>query len=377
MSGDSAAESEGAFPDAFPISDDGETLALEKVLTGRGFVTGKSGSGKSNTASVVAEELLSLGLPMLVVDTDGEYVGLGETFDALHAGGDDRCDVQVSAADAERLATLALDRNVPVILDISGFLDAEEAADLVAAVVRELFQREATRRTPFLLVVEEIHEFLPQTGGLDDLGKLLVQVVKRGRKRGLGVLGLSQRPAAVDKEFITQCDWFVWHRLTWESDVDVAERFLGDEADRIADLGAGEAFVVTDWDAQVRRVQFRRKRTADVGATPTLDDLDRPRPRGSRDDVESALTGDTAGEDPSADATGDPGGDDADGASGETDEDSGTDDSSRSLPTVDPVELGPDASLLEEAAALTAYVVARVLDRSRRALSAVGRRAGR
>ena len=270
-------DSDAPFPETIPISDDGEVIDLDEVLTGRGFVTGKSGSGKSNTASVLAEEMLKLDLPMLVVDTDGEYYGLKESFEVLHAGGDERCDVQVDVTDAERLATVALDENVPVVLDVSGYIDQGEAADVVEAVLRNLFHMENTRRKPFLVFVEEVHEWLPQQGGLDDLGELLVQIVKRGRKRGLGVLGLSQRPAAVDKEYITQCDWFVWHRLTWESDVDVVRRFLdGERADQIEDLDDGEAYVVTDWDETVRRVQFRRKETFDAGATPSLEGVSRP-----------------------------------------------------------------------------------------------------
>ena len=54
----------------------GETsisMPVVQLLTGRGFITGKSGSGKSNTASVVVEELLEAGYPVLIVDTDGEY----------------------------------------------------------------------------------------------------------------------------------------------------------------------------------------------------------------------------------------------------------------------------------------------------------------
>ncbi|MFB6165828.1 MAG: helicase HerA domain-containing protein, partial [Haloarculaceae archaeon] len=43
-------------------------LPVVEILTGRGFVTGKSGSGKSNTASVVAEKLLDSGFGILIVD---------------------------------------------------------------------------------------------------------------------------------------------------------------------------------------------------------------------------------------------------------------------------------------------------------------------
>jgi TolA-binding protein len=38
----------------------------------------------------------------------------------------------------------------------------------------------------------------------------------------------------------------------------------------------GEAFVLTDWSERIRRVQFDRKETFDAGATPGLDDFERP-----------------------------------------------------------------------------------------------------
>jgi hypothetical protein len=112
-------------PDAITLSPDGFSMPTVEVLTGRGFITGKSGSGKSNTASVVCEELLDAGAPLLVVDTDGEYYGLKEQYELLHVGGDDRCDLQVSVDDADRLARVALERHVPVVLDTSGFDDPD------------------------------------------------------------------------------------------------------------------------------------------------------------------------------------------------------------------------------------------------------------
>ena len=134
-------------------------LPVVELLTGRGFVTGKSGSGKSNTASVIIEKLLDNRFSTLIVDTDGEYYGLKEEYEILHAGADEECDVQVTADHAEKLAALALEQNVPIILDVSGYTEADEAREVVAAVVRALFTREREARTPFLLVAEEIHEF--------------------------------------------------------------------------------------------------------------------------------------------------------------------------------------------------------------------------
>jgi hypothetical protein len=297
------------------LTTDDTTLPLVDVVTGRGFVTGKSGSGKSNTASVLAEELLSENVPMLIVDTDGEYYGLKEQYEVLHVGGDDHCDVQVRPDHAETIADVALRQRVPTILDVSGFVDADVGRRLVYEVVRELFVAEKTEKTPFLLLVEEAHEFIPEQGGLDEVGEMLVRVAKRGRKRGLGICALSQRPASVDKDYITQCDWLVWHKLTWENDTRVVGKILGaDAAESVQTLEPGEAILLTDWDDQRRRVKFRRKATYDAGSTPGLDDESQPDLKAIDADLIDRLqestsdeTDDTGGEsDPDAETGSDP-----------------------------------------------------------------------
>ncbi|QLK26733.1 DUF87 domain-containing protein [Natrinema zhouii] len=253
-------------------------LPVVELLTGRGFVTGKSGSGKSNTASVIAEELLEAGYPLLIVDTDGEYYGLKEEYEMLHAGADEECDIQIGPEHAEQMATIALEENVPVILDVSGYLDEDVADELLREVARQLFVKEKKMKKPFLLVVEEVHEYIPEGGGVGETGNLLIKISKRGRKHGLGILGISQRPADVKKDFITQANWLVWHRLTWDNDTKVVGRIIDTEySELVADLDDGQAFVQTDWtEVDVRKVQFRRKRTFDAGATPGLEDFERP-----------------------------------------------------------------------------------------------------
>ncbi|GAB7017228.1 ATP-binding protein [Halostagnicola bangensis] len=266
------------------------TIPVVELLTGRGFVTGKSGSGKSNTASVIAEELLEAGYPLLIVDTDGEYYGLKEEYEMLHAGADEECDIQIGPEHAEQMASLALEENVPVILDVSGYLDEDVASELLRETARQLFVKEKKLKKPFLLVVEEVHEYIPEGGGMGETGKLLIKIGKRGRKHGLGILGISQRPADVKKDFITQANWLVWHRLTWENDTKVVGRIIDSEySELVSELGDGQAYVQTDWnDVDVRKIQFRRKRTFDAGATPGLDDFERPELKS----VSDALVGD-------------------------------------------------------------------------------------
>jgi len=266
------------------------SLPVVELLTGRGFVTGKSGSGKSNTASVVAEELLDSGFGLLIVDVDGEYYGLKEEYEILHAGADEECDVRVTPDHAEKLATLALERNVPIILDLSSFLEDEAAEAVLTAVAKHLFAKAKKQKQPFLLLVEEVHEYIPENGSVGEAGKMLIKIGKRGRKHGLGVCGISQRPADVKKDYITQCDWLVWHRLTWNNDTKVVRRVLdGEYASAVEDLDDGEGFLVTDWSDRVRRVQFNRKRTFDAGATPGLDDFDRPDLKSVSDDLVEEL----------------------------------------------------------------------------------------
>ena len=265
-------------------------LPVVDILTGRGFITGKSGSGKSNTASVIVENLLAKSFPVLIVDTDGEYYGLKEQFELLHAGADEECDIVVSPEHADKIAGLALEENVPIILDVSGYLDDEEAQRLLTEVAKSLFAKEKKLKKPFLLLVEECHEYLPEGGGMTEAGQMLIKIGKRGRKHGLGIVGISQRPADVKKDFITQCDWLVWHRLTWDNDTKVVGRILGSEyADAIEGLGDGEAFLVTDWAGSLRRVQFHKKRTFDAGATPGLEDFERPELKSVDGDLVSEL----------------------------------------------------------------------------------------
>ena len=262
-----------------PLDESGEvTLPLVDVLRGRGAIFGKAGSGKSNSASVVLEELLDRGHGAVIVDTDGEYWGLKEQYEVLHVGADEECEFRVAPEHAEKLAELALEQNVPIVLDVSGYLDEDERSAVVRETARALFEREKRVQRPFLLLVEEVHEYIPEGGALDETGEMLIRVAKRGRKRGLGIIGISQRPADVKKDFITQCDWLLWHRLTWDNDTKVVRRVVGsDYAGDVQDLDDGQGFLMADFlESDVLAVRVRRKRTYDAGAAPGLDETETP-----------------------------------------------------------------------------------------------------
>jgi prefoldin subunit 5 len=262
------------------ITEDDLQIPLVKILTGRGFITGKSGSGKSNTAGKICEEILDEGYPLLVIDTEGEYYGLKEEYEVLHVGTDDECDLQVGPEHAEKIADLALDEKVPIILDVSGFVDSDAVDQLVHDTVKNLFDKEKKLKMPFPILVEEAHEWIPEQGSRGEDGEvtdMLIRVSKRGRKRGLGLTALSQRPASVDKDHITQSDYRIWHQLDWDNDLSVVRKVLGkDYEDIVKNLDTGHAVLEADFIDDRQLVKFLRKKTFDAGATPDLEDFERP-----------------------------------------------------------------------------------------------------
>lgn len=264
------------LPQTIEVAEGGYTFPIEEILTGRGFCSGKSGSGKTNTVSIIVERLLNNNLPLLIIDTEGEYYPLKESFEILHVGpNEENHDRKISPGEVSEIVDISLHQNVPVILDVSEFEEEEVSKAVVEETLDQLFSKEKSVEKPYLIVIEEIHEYVPEKGGFDSLAEKIVRIAKRGRKRGLGICGVSQRPAAVAKDFITQCGWLVWHRLTWENDVDVARRILGsDYGDMITELETGEAFVLADWRPDIDRVKFLRKQTYDAGSTPGLEAIE-------------------------------------------------------------------------------------------------------
>ncbi len=79
---------------------------------------------------------------------------------------------------------------------------------VVARLTKELFDaRKAGKVPPFLLVVEEAHNYCPERGvGKSISSGILRTIASEGRKFGMGLCVVSQRPAKVDKNIISQCN---------------------------------------------------------------------------------------------------------------------------------------------------------------------------
>lgn len=109
-------------------------------------------------------------------------------------------------------------------------------------------------RHPIALFCDEAHLYIPERTGSENSGQVSVQIFERiakeGRKYGLGIVVISQRPSEVNRTVLSQCNNLVAMRLTNGDDQNVVRRLLPDSLGGFGDLlpilDTGEALVVGD-----------------------------------------------------------------------------------------------------------------------------------
>ena len=120
---------------------------------------------------------------------------------------------------------------------------------VVARLTKELFDaRKAGKIPPFLLVVEEAHNYCPERGfGNAVSSNILRTVASEGRKFGMGVCIVSQRPAKVDKNIISQCNTNIILKVTNPNDlkaiIQSVEGLTSQTCDEIQRLPIGIALI--------------------------------------------------------------------------------------------------------------------------------------
>jgi len=92
---------------------------------------------------------------------------------------------------------------------------------VVARLTKRLFDdRKAGKIPPFLLIVEEAHNYCPERRfGSAVSSDMMRTVASEGRKFGMGLCIVSQRPAKVDKNIISQCNTNIILKVTNPNDL--------------------------------------------------------------------------------------------------------------------------------------------------------------
>jgi DNA helicase HerA-like ATPase len=154
------------------------------------------------------------------------------------------------------------------IVDISG-LPNEVAGPLAAMLARLLFQYKLYQTTdergrdPVLLVCEEAHRYVPDQGEAQYAAaqSSIRRIAREGRKYGLGLMLVSQRPADIESTVIAQCGTWVVLRLTNAADQQHVARFLPDGLSgmtkALPNLSQQEAIFVGEGAAMPARIRIR------------------------------------------------------------------------------------------------------------------------
>lgn len=111
------------------------------------------------------------------------------------------------------------------IVDLSG-VPNEVAGAASAAIARTLFslklwqKAEERNASPILLVCEEAHRYVPNRGEAQYAAaqEAIRRLAKEGRKYGIGLLLVSQRPSEVETTVLSQCNSWIVLRVTNSSD---------------------------------------------------------------------------------------------------------------------------------------------------------------
>jgi len=154
------------------------------------------------------------------------------------------------------------------VIDISG-LPNEIAGPLTAVIARLLFQykiwqtKEEREADPVLFVCEEAHRYVPNHGEAQykEAQEAIRRIAKEGRKYGLGLMLVSQRPSDVESTVLSQCNSWLVLRLSNASDQEHVARFLPDSlvglTKILSSLTRREAIFVGESAALPSRIRIR------------------------------------------------------------------------------------------------------------------------
>ena len=144
-----------------------------------------------------------------------------------------------------------------------------------------------------LIVVDEAHRFL-QEGEDTSCHRILKRIAKEGRKYGVGLMVVTQRPSEIDATVLSQCGTMIALRTTNPGDRGrVAAAFpddLGGLVDLLPSLRTGEGLFVGEAMFVPSRVRVRISNTPNGGGDPKVSERWSVEPRPNVDQYAEALS---------------------------------------------------------------------------------------
>lgn len=164
------------------------------------------------------------------------------------------------------------------VIDLSG-LPSDVLSTIIGILCRLIFEykywEQEPGHMPLLLALEEAHNYLPKSisARYASCSESIERIAKEGRKYGLSLFVISQRPSELNETVLSQCSNFVALRLTNPTDQEYVRRMLPDFVSVMVDmlpfLRTGEAVLA-----------------GEAVTIPTRVVINEPNPRPRSDDVD-------------------------------------------------------------------------------------------
>jgi uncharacterized protein len=252
------------------------------ALDDRIAIVGTAGSGKTYAAKGFVERLLDSGARVAIVDPLGVWWGLRASADGTVAGypvvvfGGKQADVPITAEMGGALGRLIAGDALACVIDLSELGSSAARRRFMAAFSEALYE---ANEEPLHLVLDEADLWAPQRPikGWEGLLGHIEEIVRRGRVRGFIPWLITQRPAVVHKDVLSQADILIAMKLTASQDRDAIGAWIEGQGDRqegkrilgeMPRLQRGEGYLWAPGHGLLNRVEFPAIRTFDSSRTP-------------------------------------------------------------------------------------------------------------
>jgi hypothetical protein len=195
-------------------------------------ILGIRDSGKSYTATAIAEQMMDAGIPIIAFDPIGiwRYLrvpGAGKGYEVIVAGGK-QGDLPLTAQGAQEIVRAAIRANVSLVIDLYDMnLSKADWRKIVGSCIRTLLY-ENGEHGPRHIFIEEASEFCPQVVSSDQ-GTVYAEVEKLARmggNAGLGYTLINQRAEQVNKAVLELCDCMMLHRQKGKNSINSLSKWL-------------------------------------------------------------------------------------------------------------------------------------------------------
>lgn len=260
----------------------------DKGLDDRLAFVGTSGSGKTYAAGTAVERLLTKGAKVVIVDPLDVWWGLRVKADGVKPAfpvvifGGAHGDLPLSEHTGGLIGETVAGMAESCIVSLGGMVTKSSERRFMLAFLEKLY-RKATGE-PFHLIFDEADLWAPQKSLEPQLQNLMEQIVRRGRVKGFIPWLITQRPAVLSKDVLSQADGLVAMKLTSSQDRDALGGWIEGQADRadekrmlarLPTMQKGHGIVWIPGRGILTDAVFPPKTTFDSSATPKRGEVKR------------------------------------------------------------------------------------------------------